>query len=162
MSGSLRRHRHKDKDEDATAFARGGPFDYSAEYGDDEQSKTLQPVAEDEGDGLGRAPSFIQRLRGTASGAMMRIRSPYENLERPDPALAAPRGLAGDSGYNAPRSSTAYLAAAAQREFLASEGGGAIAPDDERLLALRAAFVAANGPIPADMDAVFSEYDILW
>ncbi len=155
MSGS--RHRRKDKDEDATAFARGGPFDYAGDY--DEDQNKLHPVVEDEG--LGRAPSFLQRLRGTASGAMLRIRSPYENLDRPDALAPPPRGASTDGGHAyAPRSSTVYLAAAAQREFLASEGGSAVAPDDERLLALRAAFVAANGPIPPDMDAVFAEYGV--
>lgn len=150
MSNSpLRRHRHKDRDEDATAFAHSTPDSY------DLHETTLQPVAEEEG--LGRSPSLMQRLRGTASGAMMRIRSPYEHLDRPDP-LINPRpetSFQGDS--EEPRSTTAYLAAAAQREFLASEGVAAVAVDDERVVALREAFIAANGPIPAEVEAVFSE-----
>lgn len=157
MSGSLRRHRHRDRDEDATAFAHNNPSEYDVH---DESTKALQPVVEDE-ENLGRAPSFMQRLRGTASDAIMRIRSPYENLDRPDrPEPLGPRSAVpppSDTWVDEPRSTTAYLAAAAQREFLAAEGGSTVSPNDERVVALRAAFIAANGPIPAEVEAVFAE-----
>lgn len=155
MSGSLRRHRHRDRDEDATAFAHTNPSDYDVQG--DESTKALQPVVEDE-EGLGRAPSLMQRLRGTASGAMMRIRSPYENLDRPEPVAVRTNHETPEGWADEPRSTTAYLAAAAQREFLAAEGVTTVAPDDERVVALRAAFVASNGPIPAEVEAVFAEY----